>query len=112
MALDYGTGSNYTVTMEGPFGSVGTSIRMTELYLPLSDWKGSVSPFSQKVALEGISIRSKVDLLPSCEQLEAFREKELAFTTENQDGVLTVYAIGDCPDTDLVFQASISEVTV
>ena len=112
MSIDFGTVGNISVTMEGPFGSVGTAMRLAELQLPASDWKGAVSPFSQQVSLAGISVRSKVDLLPGCDQLEAFRSRELAFTTENVDGVLTVYAIGDRPDTDLTFQVSIMEVTV
>jgi len=113
MAIDYGNSGDITVTMEGPFGSISAGmIRLAELTLPEADWKGAVSPFSQEVSLEGISIRSKVDLLPSYDQLETFRSKELAFTTENADGVLTVYAIGDRPNADLTFQAAITEVTV
>ena len=75
MALNFGTGGEVTVTMEGPFGSVGSAIRLTELTLPLSEWKGAVSPFSQIVSVDGLSLRSKVDLLPGYEQLEAFRTK-------------------------------------
>lgn len=112
MAIDYGTGSDFSVTMAGPFGSLGRSVRLVSLTLPQANWKGAVSPFSQSVKVNGISIHSKVDLLPSYEQLEAFRTKELAFTTENVDGLLTVYAIGDRPNSDLTFQAAITEVTV
>lgn len=111
MALYYGSGGAATIVMEGPFGSVGTAIRLAELSLPEAAWKGAVSPYSQTVELPGLTIRSKVDLLPGWEQLEQFRQKELTFTTENCDGVLTVYAIGDRPDRDLVFQASVTEVT-
>lgn len=112
MALYYGAAGEVSVTMEGPFGSVGTAMRLAEVMLPQENWKGAVSPFSQTVTLEGLTLRSKVDLLPSYEQLEGFRARELAFTTENCDGVLTVYAIGDRPDTDLVFQAAVTEVNV
>lgn len=110
--LSFGNSAGYSVTMEGPYGSVGSSIRMCRLDLPLEGWKGAVSPFSQEAALNGITIRSKVDLLPSVEQLEAFRSQELALTTENRDGVLTVFAIGDKPREDLSIQAAVTEVTV
>jgi len=112
MALDFGNGGDLTVIMEGPYGSVGTAIRLISIFLPEASWKGAASPFSQSVAVNGISIYSKVDLLPSYEQLEHFRAKELAFTTENRDGVLTVYAIGQKPEGDLTHQAAVTEVSV
>lgn len=110
--VSYGTSTGYTVQMEGPFGSVGMSIRLCQLELPMANWKGAASPYSQEVSLEGITLRSKVDLLPSVEQLEGFRNQELALTTENRDGKLTVFAIGDRPRSDLSIQAAVTEVTV
>ena len=112
MALEYGSGGNITVTLEGPFGSAGSAVLVRQLDLPAGGWKGAVSPFFQTVALEGITVRSKVDLLPSVEQLEAFRNLELALTTENNDGIITVYAIGNRPQHDLHFQTVITEVVV
>ena len=53
---------------------------------------------------------SKVDLLPSVEQLAIFHNKDVAFVTENEDGVVTVYAIGDKPTSDYTMQVSITEV--
>lgn len=111
MALNFGNTSTFSVTMEGPFGSAGHPVRVTQITLSADNWKGAVSPFSQVVTLEGISIYSKVDLQPGWEQLEAFRTQELALTTQNEDGVLTVYAIGQCPREDLTIQATITEVS-
>lgn len=111
MALEYGSGGNLAVTLAGPFGSVGSAVKLAQITLPAESWKGGVSPFSQVAALDAISVGSKVDLLPSPQQLEAFRSQELAFTTENDAGTLTVYAIGDRPKEDLTFQVSITEVT-
>lgn len=111
MALNFGNTSTFSVTMEGPFGSAGLSIRLVELSLPAGNWKGAVSPFSQVVTLPDINILSKVDLQPSIQQLEAFRTQELALTTQNEDGVLTVYAIGQCPGEDITLQATITEVS-
>ena len=112
MAIQYGSGGDLTVTLEGPFGSAGSAVLLRQLTLPAANWKGAVSPFFQTVTMADLTVRSKVDLLPSFQQLEDFRRKELAFTTENDGGILTVYAIGQCPGEDLTFQASIMEVVV
>jgi hypothetical protein len=46
------------------------------------------------------------------EQLAIFHNKDVAFVTENEDGVVTVYAIGDKPTQDYTIQVSITEVVV
>ena len=96
--------------MAGPFGSAGGSGLLREVVLGAENWKGAVSPFSQTVNLDGVSVNSKVDLLPSPWQLEQFRSQELAFTTENDGGIITVYAIGEKPTEDIAMQAVIWEV--
>ena len=53
---------------------------------------------------------SKVDLQPSSEQLVIFHEKDLAFVTENEDGVVSVYCVGQVPKNDYTIQATITEV--
>ena len=111
MALDYGTASSFSVRMAGPFGSVGSAVKITEITLLAADWKGAISPYAQTVAMDSVSVNSKVDILLSPAQLEAFRAKELALTTENDGGTVTVYAIGNKPDTDITVQAAITEVT-
>ena len=111
MALEYGTGGNVTVKMAGPVGgSGGTSAKLTEIVLPAANWKGAESPYSQVVSVDGVSVNSKVDLQPSVEQLEIFHDKDIAFSTENDGGVVTVYAIGDRPTSDYTIQATIMEV--
>lgn len=73
-------------------------------------WVGEESPYSQVVAVEGATENSQVDLTPSVEQLSIFHHKDLAFVTENEDGVVTVYAIGDKPLNDYTIQVTITEV--
>ena len=110
MAQQYGEGGGITVSMEGPFGSSGTAVKLTEITLLASGWKGGESPYSQVVDVEGVSVNSMVNLQPSVEQLEIFHDKDIAFTTENDGGVVTVFAIGDKPTNDYTIQATLVEV--
>ena len=84
--------------------------RLADITLRASAWAGSNSLYSQVVSIPGITEYSKVDLLPSVEQLAIFFNKNVAFVTENEDGVVTVYAIGDKPTLDYTMQAQITEV--
>lgn len=90
----------------------GSVARLTSVTLLASSWTGSNSLYSQVVSIPGVTEYSKVDLLPSVEQLAIFHEKDVAFVTENEDGVVTVYAIGDKPLLDYTMQAQITEVLV
>lgn len=75
-------------------------------------WVGEDSPYSQVVEVEGVTEYSQVDLTPSVEQLAIFHEKDLAFVTENDGGVVTVYAVGQKPTNDYTIQVTITEVEV
>ena len=93
-------------------GGVAVSARIVDVTLPASEWTGEDSLYSQVVTIAGITKYSKVDLLPSVEQLAIFHNKDVAFVTENENGVVTVYAIGDKPLLDYTMQAQITEVEV
>lgn len=86
--------------------------RLAEVSLLASAWTGADGLHSQVVIIDGITEYSKVDLLPSVEQLAIFFNKNVAFVTENEDGVVTVYAIGDKPTQDYTMQVQITEVEV
>lgn len=75
-------------------------------------WVGEGNLYSQVVTVYGVTPNSQVDLTPSVEQLAIFHDKDLAFVTENEDGVVTVYAIGQKPTNDYTIQATITEVYV
>lgn len=85
---------------------------LSSVELLASAWIGTDSLYSQVVTIDGITEYSKVDLLPSVEQLAIFHNKDVAFVTENEDGVVTVYAIGDKPLLDYTMQVQITEVAV
>lgn len=86
--------------------------KVTSITLSASAWTGSDNLYSQVVSIDGVTEYSKVDLLPSVEQLAIFHNKDVEFTTENNDGVITAYAIGDKPTNDYTMQVQITEVEV
>lgn len=88
----------------------GSSARIVNIELYAANWVGGSSPYSQVVEISGISAKSKVDLTPSVEQLEIFYEKDLSFVTENENGIVTVYVIGQKPTNDYTIQATVTEV--
>ena len=88
----------------------GSVARISYVDLLATGWQGEQSPYSQVVAVEGATENSQVDLTPSVEQLTVFYNKDLAFVTENEDGVVTVYAIGQKPTNDYTIQVTITEV--
>lgn len=83
-----------------------------EVELLAAKWVGSNNIFSQVVTIPGVTENSQVDLTPSVEQLAVFYEKDLTFVTENEGGVVTVYAIGQKPTNDYEIQVTITEVNV
>lgn len=68
--------------------------------------------YYQVVTVDNATItpNSKVDLQPSPEQLSVFHEKDLAFVTENEDGVVSVFCVGQVPANDYTIQATVTEV--
>lgn len=88
------------------------SSRVANVTLKATGWVGDVSPFSQIVNIEGATANTQVNLTPSANQLAIFYQKDLAFVTENVNGVITVYAIGQKPANDYVIQATLIEVSV
>lgn len=88
----------------------GTAARVATVNLLANGWQGAASPYSQIVTIAGVTPYSQVDLTPSIEQLAIFHDKDLAFVTENEDGVVTVYALGDKPQNDYAMQVTITEV--
>lgn len=89
-----------------------TKARISNVDLLATNWVGTKSPYSQVVVIDGVTENSQVDLTPNIEQLVIFYEKDLGFVTENEDGVVTVYAIGQKPENDYTIQVTITEVDV
>ena len=87
-------------------------VRIVEISLPAAGWVGASSPYSQVVHIDNITEYSQINLRPNIEQLSIFYDKDLSFVTENDGGVVTVYAIGDKPLNDYIIQATVTEVLV
>ncbi len=77
-----------------------------------ADWIGDASPYSQVVEIAGTTNRSKIDIQPSTEQIEIFHEKDLTFVAENEDGVITIFCVGQKPTNDYTVQITATEVVV
>ena len=104
--------STKKIQILGSLSSNVPTVRIAEINLLSSAWIGTASPYSQVVEIAGVTEYSQVDLTPSIEQLVVFYEKDLGFVTENEDGIVTVYAIGQKPENDYIIQVTITEVNV
>ena len=112
-AYEYAKSAGYTGTEE-EFArklALGSSARIADVTLYAEQWVGEGNQYSQIVQIAGVTENSQVDLTPSVEQLETFYRKDITFVTENMDGVITVYVIGQKPENDYIIQATITEVT-
>lgn len=109
MAMSYGNAASYSAEFAGPYAGGSGVAKITTITLPLSEWKGANSPYSQVITVPGISVRSKVDLQASEEQIAQLYKTRTVIYIENDEGTATAYAIGDKPVTDLTFQASVTE---
>lgn len=84
--------------------------RIGTVLLPKLSWNGT--PYQQTVTLPGVRVtaKSKVDLQPNETVLQQMvNDATTTIFISNNNGVLTAYAIGACPSTDLTFQYSIYE---
>ena len=90
----------------------GSTTQISSVTLAASKWVGSASPYSQVVTIPGVTKNSKIDLNPTVEQLSIFHNKDIAFVVGNNNGVITVYCIGQKPTNDYTMQVTITEVAI
>lgn len=86
--------------------------KCTTITLPAANWTGNSNPWSQVVTINGVTVNSKVDLQPTAVQIVELQNEEIALMAENDDGVVTVYSIGNKPTVDYTMQVLITEVAV
>lgn len=90
---------------------IAAAPKMTTITLLADAWDGETSPYSQVVIVNGVTKNSKIDLQPTATQIVELQDAEISLTTENNAGIITVWAIGDKPTVDYTMQALITEVT-
>ena len=89
-----------------------TMAKQSTVFLSAADWVYDDGFYFQFANPEGVTRFSQVDLKPSPQQLVKFHNLHIALTTVNEDGILTVYAIGNKPAEDYTLEISITEVNV
>lgn len=100
-----------TLTLNGVTYAVESSVPTTAtVTLKAADWLGNASPYSQVVALGGVTSFTKVDLQPTVDQIDTLYSQSLGFFTVNESGVVTVYAVGNKPTEDFTIQVTMTEV--
>lgn len=74
-------------------------------------WSGG-GPYTQSVSITGVTAASRVDLQPTATQLAALiTDGVTALTVENNNGTLTVYALGAAPSAAMTVQYTMTEVS-
>lgn len=112
IALKHGFQGTEEEWLESLKAEDGAKGRIGYATLTASGWNGENHLHSQVVTIDGVTPNTKVDLTPSVEQLVIFYEKDITFVTENEGGVVTVYAIGQKPQNDYTIQVTMTEVMV
>jgi hypothetical protein len=98
------------INVENEMYTNTSAVQIAYVDLLASYWHGTESPYAQTLVIDGTTENSKIDLNPSVDQLVKFYEKDIAFVVENDDGVITAYAIGQKPLDDYTMQVTITEV--
>ena len=84
------------------------------VYLDAAKWQqASDDRYYQVVTVQNATVtpNSKIDLTPSSDQLDIFHEKDLAFVAENEDGVVSVFCVGQVPTNSYTISVTLTEVT-
>lgn len=86
--------------------------KLTSITMPATGWSGSSNPYSQVVACNGVNVNSKLDLQPTPTQIVELQDAEISLMATNNNGVVTVWAIGNKPTSDYTMDVLITEVVV
>ena len=92
--------------------STDTKPKLTTIAMPSSGWKGSSNPYYQVVVCNGVNAHSKLDLQPTPTQIVELQDAEISLMATNDNGIVTVYAIGGKPTSNYTMDVLITEVDV
>lgn len=90
-------------------GGIRPNVSTITMYA--NKWAGADGLYSQVVEVSGVSENSKIDQLPTAVQIVELHNKNILLMIDNDDGIVTVYAIGNKPTKNYTMKVSITEVT-
>lgn len=90
--------------------TIARTPKLTTVTMPAANWTGNANPWSQVVAINGVTVSSKVDLQPTALQIVALQDAEITLMFQNGNGVVTAWAIGNKPTEDYTMDVLITEV--
>lgn len=96
----------------GGSGDAAYAPLLTTITMLSSAWQGSENPYYQVVTCNGVNENSKIDLQPTPSQIVNLQDEEISLMAVNNNGVVTIYAIGGKPTSDYTMNALITEVTI
>ena len=97
-------------TAEDGTGVTPVLPRVATITLPKSAWTGNANPYSQVVSVATVTVSTKIDLQPTAQQIVALNNEDIALIAQNDNGVVTVYALGGKPSADYTMQVLLTEV--
>jgi hypothetical protein len=97
-------------TSEEGTGVIPVLPRIATITLDAGSWTGGSNPWSQVVEIPSVSVNSKIDLQPTAQQIVALQNADIALMAENNNGIVTVYALGGKPTVDYTMQVLLTEV--
>ena len=103
--LKIGDGENQFASL--PYVTSGYAKSITLL---ANGWVGDTSPYSQVVNLHCVTQYSRVDLNPTVDQLAELTNAGISLVTENDNKVITVYALNHKPTKDYTIKVTTIEV--
>ena len=86
-------------------------VRYSSISILASNWTGTESPYTQTVTISDVTITtaSKIDLQPTIEQYNDLYHLGTVLQAVNDNGTVTLYAVGNKPTSDYTMQISIVE---
>ena len=89
-----------------------TLIKLTAVTMLADAWEGDSMPYSQIITCNGATANSKIDLQPTAVQIVELQNNETTLMLQNDNGVVTAWAIGNKPTQNYTMQVLMTEVVV
>ena len=97
-------------TTEEGTGVIPVVPRVATITLSKSAWVGTAEPYSQAVSIPTVTTSTKIDLQPTAQQIVSLNDADIALIAQNDNGAVTIYALGGKPSVDYTMQVLLTEV--